>query len=388
MKTIKITILYTIGFILFIPFFLISFSKTTRFYSFKSHRLGHFVEDYYLYKADKKFIDIFCFNKIGNTFLKKYIRKKYIIFPKIIVYPIYTFLIESSKKIFFFKKFISYSRDNKKSYYENYSCNKKFFKFTKNEKKKGNKFLREINPENKKIICLNITGMDHLKDFKKKDWSHHNHRKSNINDFKFLINYLTKKDFLVVRMGHASKQFEINKNKKLFIDYAHKFRDDFLDFYLISKAYCYISTSGGLDHLAFALNKPMIISAPCIFDFFVENKNIIYMIKRFYNTKTKKFLKIRSIFKVSFEDKDNFFHDKNNFFIKKNIKIKENTKYEWEKIISNFNLLRNNNFKIKNKFKKQSDKFWSLFIKYNSTKTKNYYKKNKIKSFYSWSNFY
>lgn len=388
MKKIKFIILYTIGFILFIPFFFISFLKRTRFYSFKSHRLGHFVEDYYLYKSNKKFIDIFCFNKIGNSFLKKYIKKKNIVLPKSFVYPIYTFLYFSSLKIEYFKRFICYSGNfTKKSNYENYSINRKIIHFNNFERKIGNNFLKTINPDNRKIICLNITNLDHLKQFKKKDWSHHNYRKSNIDDFRFLINYFTEKGYLVLRMGHAEKKMNIKKNSKLFIDYAFKYRDDFLDFFLMSKANLYVSTSGGLDYLAFAFNKPMIISAPCIYDFFVENKNIIFMLKRFFNTKTKKNLNIKNIFKVSFEDKDNFFHDKDNFFKKKNIQIRENTQQEWKKIISNFNTLRRNNFKIKDKYKKKSDKFWDLFIGNNHTATKDYYKKNKIKSFYSWSNF-
>ena len=292
MKNIKISILYTIGFILFIPFFLISFFKRTRFYPFKSHRLGHFIEDYYLYKKDKNFIDIFCFNKIGNTFLKKYISKKNVVFPKTIVNPIYIFLLYSSKKIFFFKKFIAYSRDTKKSNYENYSTNRKILNFDSYEKKIGNNFLKKINPNNRKIICLNITTMDHLKEFKKMDWSHHKFRKSNIQYFKFLINYFTEKGYLVIRMGHASKILNVNKNKNLFVDYAYKYRNDFLDFYLMSKAYCYISTSGGLDFLAFAFNKPMIISIPNIIPYLLGKRLWDFIL----NTEKINNIKIRVFF--------------------------------------------------------------------------------------------
>lgn len=150
----------------------------------------------------------------------------------------------------------------------------------------------------------------------------------------------------------------------------------------MSKAYCYISTSGGLDYLAFALNRPMIISSPTIHDLFIEKNNIIYMIKRYFDLKRKKYLKLNEIFnKFAFQDK-------NDFFKKNNILIKENTKHQWNKIILDFNMLNKNNFNLSKKNKKISDKFWNLFLKnIYKTSSKNYYKKNKIKSFYSWSNF-
>ena len=87
-------------------------------------------------------------------------------------------------------------------------------------------------------------------------------------------------DFYVVVLGHDEKRFENIKNEK-FINYS-KYRTEILDILLIKNCYAYISDATGLDYLANAFNKPMLVNPPFIEVFFTHRPNIVYIIKRFY----------------------------------------------------------------------------------------------------------
>ena len=376
-----------IGFLFLIPFVPINLVFRTKFLTLKTHRFGHFVEDYFLFSHlnDKKSLKFLSFySSDGNKYLKKVVKKNNLLLPSFIGSRIYLFLTTFNKIFKILNHFIAYEKIHKKSNYEFIVRNRQLDIFDINliQDHKYFDFLKKNNPENKKIISVNISAMEHLQKFKKKNWSHHDVRKSDINKYKEFFKFLIKKNYLLLRMGHSNEALIFNDDyyDKNFINYSTYNRDDTLDFYLMSKSYMYITSCSGLDHLAFALNIPMIINTPIINHFFTENNNTLYLLKRFYCEDQMKFMKVDEIFKRF------IFKDKKDQFINSKLIVKDNTTDELINAYEDLNYLIKNNFKLNNEIENFNINVWKKYIKYNNTITKNYFINNKIKSLFSWSN--
>ena len=103
------------------------------------------------------------------------------------------------------------------------------------EIKSGESILKKFGiPSNAKIICLTCRDNLYLKKkFPSKNFSYHNYRDSNINNYIPAIKALIKKGFYVVRMGQIAKK-KLNIKSKKFIDYSfHSLKDDFMDFFFV-----------------------------------------------------------------------------------------------------------------------------------------------------------
>jgi putative glycosyltransferase (TIGR04372 family) len=109
-----------------------------------------------------------------------------------------------------------------------------------------------------KYVCLAVRDGQYLKDFlPEKDWSYHDFRDSNIQDYLQMAEYLTTKGLIVIRMGKAVQQ-KFKTNNPMIIDYAKSsLRSDFADVYLFANCYFCISTSTGMDALASIFRKPI-----------------------------------------------------------------------------------------------------------------------------------
>ena len=386
---------YLIYFFLVTPLviFLILISKIilVRFYLINS-RIGHLAEDFFLYlskknkeKAKNKVIvlDVFGIDEEttkANEELKKYIKNETLNLNFLIVKPIFFFIKILSNKFLFLNKFLAYDKNTKKSGY-NYFSPKFQLTFDKNVDEYGVSFLKKkkINP-NTKFVCLNLWTNAHLKNI---DSSHHDLRNISIKSYIKTIQYLCKKDYYVFKIGRSNKK-TIIKNCSNFIDFSYKHFDEKLDIYFLKNCYSYISSQSGLDYLAFALNKPILINSTYIFDYFIERPNIVYLLRPYFNIVTKKYISIDEIifnYNLSFKLKKSYFDEKK-------ILISENSEIEVLKAYKDLEYLINNKFKNTEKNKKTSNIFWNKFLSAKKMHGKDYeyYKNNKILSYYSWSN--
>ena len=131
---------------------------------------------------------------------------------------------------------------------------------TKQEINKGELILKQMGiPKNAKIICITSRDDAYLRrTHPSVDFSYHNYRDSNVNNYIPAIKALIKKNFYVVKMGKiAAKRVNIKSNK--FIDYSfHPLRSDLMDFFLAYKCYFWIGNNTGLDEVARILRKPLV----------------------------------------------------------------------------------------------------------------------------------
>ena len=243
----------------------------------------------------------------------------------------------------------------------------------------GNEFLQSIGiNKNDKYICLSIHDNYYLEsEFSNEDWSHHNIRVSNIDNYIESIKFLNNKGIFVIRMGrHTRKKLEINS--KHFYDYSSsKFKSDMLDFYLISRCYFYISNSTGLDNVALLFNKPLLKSSHSFINVDTENEKNILFFNLHYDIKNKKYLNYKEIMKIkSF----NYSIYKSKFFAEQNIELKENKSNEIKKCVEEMLNSMNNKLNIDSHQKNLSNEFWKEYSQFYANLGNNYYLKNPIKA--------
>lgn len=375
-----------------VVFFLILISKIilVRFYVINA-RIGHLSEDFFLYLCKKKIekikkkrtLDIFAIDEeiiIANSEIKKYVKNKTFCINLSLVRPFFFYLKIISKKIKFLKKHLAYERKSKKDGYQYFDENVKF-EISKNIEDFGQDFLKKKNIDiDKKFVCLNLWTNQHLQNI---DSLHHSAREVSIKPYIKTIKYLIKNDFYVFKVGRDNKKTFLDGCSNFF-DFSHENFDDRLDLYFLKNCHSIISSQTGLDHLAFALNKPMLINSTYIIDYFIERPNIIYLLRPYLENLTHKKLSIDQII----FDYDLSFKYKSINFEEKDIIVGENNETEILNAYKDLEYLINNNFKNDEVNTKISNLFWEKFLsaKYKHGKNLEYYKKNKILSFYSWSN--
>ena len=178
--------------------------------------------------------------------------------------------------------------------------------------------------KNSKFACFIIRDSTYLtNNFKDFDYSYHNFRDCNIENFLLAAETLADRGYYVLRMGKVVSS-KLNSNNLKIIDYANsQFRSDFMDIYLGAKCKFILTTQTGYDAIPYVFRKPAAaISIPIgwIRSFKYDNLSIT---KHHFNKRTNKYLSMREIF-----DYNLGFSQRADEFKKKNIKIIENSNTE------------------------------------------------------------
>ena len=191
-----------------------------------------------------------------------------------------------------------------------------------------------------------------------KNFSYHNYRDNNINNYIPAIKALIKKDFYVVRMGQIAKKKLNIKNKK-FIDYPfHPLKNDFMDFFFAYKCYFWIGGHAGLDNIAVTFRKPFLdLNMAQIAGLKITSKKTILCLKIHKNHNDKK-LSLTEIFASGAAE-----FNRSDEFKRKKIKLEELKSYQIKDIVLEMIKLMKNSWKIKDKNDlKLQKKFRKLFL--------------------------
>jgi putative glycosyltransferase (TIGR04372 family) len=255
--------------ILFSPIRLISPLIHIRIGRLISHRIGHFSGNTELYLCEKdaglnfsqrrsrKTLDIFYlkYSPVCNLYLLKMWKRVLHILPK---FPL-NFLDSMLDRVSWGANYqigenYQYDRDVL-NLLEN---TKPHLLFLSSEKAMGERYLRRLGiPSGHKYICLMSRDDAYLKSTFGQEYSYHNYRDSDVNNYKLAIEYLMGQGYYVVRMGSVVKNHLDIVNDK-FIDYAtNGARSEFLDIYLCANCHFALSGSLGLDNLPLIFRRPV-----------------------------------------------------------------------------------------------------------------------------------
>lgn len=300
--------------IILLPFFLIiifiSKKILLRFGNIYTSRIGHFATNTELYLLEReekinvpkiKCIDFFVPEKlICNQYVYKIWKKKINFIPQFLGKPIIFFF----SKFKFCKKFLipetlQGDRDIL-GLLDKYNTN---FKIPKKDLDYGLKELKKFGLDEKsKFVCLIVRDNAYLKKWQTKDWSYHDYRDCNINNFYELAKVFAQEKIYVIRMGkEVNDKFE-DKSNPYIIDYANsKFKSDFLDIFFGYRCLFAISTGCGLDAVpAVLFRKKMLFLeiSPIGFIRSYSERHLISL-KNYYNVADKSKLTLDQIFEKS-----------------------------------------------------------------------------------------
>lgn len=333
--------------ILFSPIFvlliLVRPLKIIRFGYFDIKRIGIIstAEHYLLNSVSEKknkFLDIwFIDSKIYNRQLYKILKRNFFIISKMSIFFRNLQLI--SKYFDFFSNHLIKFYDGA-CRLDRGNC---ILKLSNNEIKEGERRLKKFGiPAKAKIVCFTTRDQAFLKTISSKDFSYHDYRNTNINNYVPAIKELLKKNFYVIRMGKVVKE-KLNIKNKRFIDYPfHPFKSDLMDFYLAYKCCFWICGNNGMDQVAVVFRKPLIdLNMAPLSGMKVTSKKTILCLKIHKNSKNKK-LSFKEIFKHGVAKAS-----RKDEFKKKKIKIFElNPKQIKEVVLDMINFIKNS-WKIK-----------------------------------------
>ena len=131
-------------------------------------------------------------------------------------------------------------------------------KFTSAEVARGEEGLRRIGiPGGAPFVCLIVRDSAYLDTQSARDWSYHNYRDSDIQNYVLAAEELAGRGYYVIRMGAAVRE-RLKSEHPLIIDYASNgMRSDFMDIYLGARCQFCISGIAGFDAVPFIFRRPI-----------------------------------------------------------------------------------------------------------------------------------
>ena len=355
--------------------FLISKLILIRFAEIPTNRLGHFAMEVDLYMTNKKLqntktIDIFCLefqdNFVSNHKLLNEFKKYILVLPRILILP----LILNAKRY----KILSYQTfpltKNRDRDIENIIDKTPVNLTLSNEDIKiGEEFLSKISNGNKniKFVIMIIRDSSYLNNYfnhvnkmNAKDWSYHNYRDGNVDDYLPACEELTKLGYYVFRMGQVVSKKMDTKNPMI-IDYAgNGMRTELLDIFLASKCEFCISNATGFDALAMIFRKPIIFSnyAP-VASVPSYSKKFLITFRHHYSKKLNRRLNLKEIFDEKLAN-----IEKADEFTNNDLILQDNTPLELkEAILEMESFVRNKEYENSNILNNEFWKIYSSMIK-------------------------
>lgn len=173
---------------------------------------------------------------------------------------------------------------------------KKHLWFTREETENAESELRKMGIKKEAIyICLanrdvvykNTVNSD-------RDWSYHNYRNSNIQNYVLATEELSKREYNIIRMG--SEVQEIMRTNNI-IEYAKEgFRTELLDIYLSANCLFFINGESGLGGIPRIFRVPFVFVNLSAIEYILGwGSNTITITKKYWLKKEKRFMKFREI---------------------------------------------------------------------------------------------
>lgn len=131
--------------------------------------------------------------------------------------------------------------------------------FSPQEESAGRSALADMGIcEDAAFICFHVRDSAYLDAvYPSYDWRYHGHRDSGVNNYVAAVKELARRGYFVLRMGAIVKE-PLNVSEEKIIDYARRYRTDFLDIYLSAKCRFFIASNSGIDEIPKIFRRPVL----------------------------------------------------------------------------------------------------------------------------------
>jgi putative glycosyltransferase (TIGR04372 family) len=162
------------------------------------------------------------------------------------------------------------------------------FQFTDFETIKVKNWLKERGwKEGEKIICVLVRDNAYLPG---NNWSYHDFRNSNVNNFIPAMEFLANKGYWVIRMGKVMKE-PLNSLNNRIIDYSFdNYMNDLFDVWLFANCDLCITTSSGPDAISCVYRRPLLHINSLPLTHIESYANVVHAPKKLFWKKSGKLL--------------------------------------------------------------------------------------------------
>ena len=287
-----------------------------RWHEISSNRIGHFSKETELLYCEKKFginipsqnyIDLFFFHRhISNKQLAKMWKRNLNIFPRWLLFPLSEInsiinLIFNDKNRHSIKKpYKGLTRDLSRDVFNVLKKCDPSINFNNEEEERGRILLSQLglNPKDK-FVCLAVRDSKFfsIRSSIGRDYSYHNFRNGDLENFILAAEELTKIGYFVIRMG-VDVLHPLKSNNLMIIDYANSdIRSEFMDIYLASRCSFGVSTDFGIDEVMVCFRKPIAyIGVVPVGGASTNDENSLIIFKEHIDINTNKKLSVSEIF--------------------------------------------------------------------------------------------
>ncbi len=242
--------------------------------------------------------------RILNMFIEALFDEPLIFNEKQVQSTSYSSLFPSSFPFYSISKSIFYQPlpFNNNEYYE-FNNTKRNLCFTDYEENAGKKLLKKMGiGDNDWFVCFHSRDPIYIKYEQKTPDVLNDYRNCDIKNYLKAMEYVTSLGGFAIRMGSSIAEKLPDLGNSRIIDYAKNYRSDFGDIYLSAKCKFFVGASSGLSNIPQIFHIPVVstnlipISTPL-------RKNDLFIIKKIWSIKKKRFLTFSEILDFEYTEK-------------------------------------------------------------------------------------
>ena len=253
---------------------------------------------------------------------------------------------------------IPYRNDQDKDMYGVLESTEAHINFTDYEERSGRESLKKFGISGgSPFVCFLSRSPDYLDTvFPKGSWHYHGYRDSDISNFVPAAVELTRRGYFAIRMGAAVNE-KLKADNPMVIDYAAKYRTDFLDIYLSARCRFHLGDNGGFNCVPMIFRRPLAIVNMIPLEYAPTwGSNYLFIPKKLWLREEGRFLSFREILSSEIGK----FHYSRQYE-ESGIKVIENTPEEITALAVEMDLRLRDKWEMSKSDEELQQRFWGLF---------------------------
>ena len=234
--------------------------------------------------------------------------------------------------------------------------------FTEEEERKGRDVLSGMGIDSETpFVCFHTRDKAYLDIIHshqtREQWSYHDHRDCDINNYELGIRYLADFGYIALRTGQVVKSELSYADNVRIIDYSCNYRNDFADMYLNARCAFFVGGCSGLREVPQIFNVPMVEPNIIPLRYVPRGDKSLFIPKKLWDKQRKRLLTFPEILSNGIDD-----WKKAQRYVDGNIEIIENTSHEILDVVKEMNKRHNGTWIGENEDEELQDRFRSLFL--------------------------
>lgn len=333
-----------------------------RFGMLREERIGHFAANTELYLCEQKAalhpakaFDIFFWCGDGTFFCNHQLKQMWERSMLIRIWNSARYLNVANKVLPGYRKHVVETSDRDvHNLYEKFPGH---LTFTPEEEKRGLDELGKMGiPKGAKFICLIARDVQYLKSvFPETSSNYHDYRDSHISNYIIAAEELAKKGYYIIRMG-AAVTYPLEVENLRIIDYATKFRSDFMDIYLSARCHFFLNGGAGLESVPTIFRRPILRANVIPIEYLPTWSEGVFIPKKLWLKKQQRFMSYREILGT---DVARYLHAEQ--YAQSHIELVENTPEEISAVALEMHSRLNGTWQTTQDDEELQRRFWAIF---------------------------